>query len=77
MIDQDNRVAARLIIQLGQLTVLTSREPTDLAGGAVVTLGKRQPGLLVVAKILVGTQATAENQSGQQQEGDSISFTSF
>lgn len=40
MIDQDDRGTARLVIQLGQLLVLTCREPTDLAGRPAIVLGK-------------------------------------
>lgn len=75
MIDQDDRVAARLVIQLGQLLVLTRREPTDLAGRPAIVLSKFQPGLLAMTKVAVGGPTTAKSQADHQQEGGSINFT--
>lgn len=56
VIYQDNRVASGVVFQLCQLAVLLLRKPANLVGRVVITLGKSQPCLLGVTKVMVGRQ---------------------
>lgn len=77
MIDQDDWDTTRPVIQLGQFTILGGRDSTDLAVRAVITLGKCQPSLLAVTKILVGAPTATEGQADEQQDNYSLDVINF